>query len=272
MRGVDHDHVAFGIHQRFGAGKALVANGGRRRHAQAACGILGGIGVQHGLFNVLHRDQAHAVIGIVYHQQLLDTAGMEQAARFLLADAFGDGRQIIACHQFAHRLHRVVGKTHIAVGEDAHQLSRRIDHRNPADAVLRHQCLRLAQRGIGRDRDGVDHHAAFKALHPADCGALLLDRQIAVQHANPAQLRHYDGHLGLGHRVHRGGQHRNVEGDAARQPCPRARLAGHDVALARPKEDVVKCQAGFDFHLCHLVLRASIARSAIRGGPCNRMV
>src|SRR5690606_41270739 len=48
----------------------------RRRggHAKPAAGILGGIGVQHRLFDVLHGNQAGAAIIVVHHQKLFDAA------------------------------------------------------------------------------------------------------------------------------------------------------------------------------------------------------
>ena len=46
MRGVDDDHVALGIDQRLGPLEALVADGGRRGHAQAAGRVLGRVGVE----------------------------------------------------------------------------------------------------------------------------------------------------------------------------------------------------------------------------------
>ena len=43
--------------------------------------------------------------------------------------------------------------------------------------------------------------------------------------------------------------------DLARQPCAGDRLARDKVAFRRPEQNVVKCQAGFDFHRCHFALR-----------------
>jgi hypothetical protein len=87
--------------------------------------------------------------------------------------------------------------------------------------------------------------------------ALLLDRQVAVEHADPAELGHDDRHLGLGDGVHRRRQQRDVERDPARQPRLGARLRGQDIAFGRPQQDVVECQAGLDFHGCHFAFGGS---------------
>jgi hypothetical protein len=50
---------------------------------------------------------------------------------------------------------------------------------------------------------GIHHHAALEALHRPHRRRLLLDRKVAVEDADAAQLRHHDRHVGLGHRVHR---------------------------------------------------------------------
>jgi hypothetical protein len=54
------------------------------------------------------------------------------------------------------------------------------------------------------------------ALDRADRLDLLLDIEIAVEHAHSAELRHDDRHVGLGDGVHRRGEHRDVEREAAR--------------------------------------------------------
>ena len=49
--------------------------------------------------------------------------------------------------------------------------------------------MRLA----GRERDRVDDHPALGPLHAIDFGRLFLDRQILVDDAEAAVLRHGDG-------------------------------------------------------------------------------
>ena len=64
---------------------------------------------------------------------------------------------------------------------------------------------RASRQGrVGSDRHRIDHHAAFKALHPADLIGLFLDIQVLVDHAHAAGLGHGDGKPRLGHRVHGG--------------------------------------------------------------------
>jgi hypothetical protein len=121
--GVDDDHVAFGASSASVRSKPLsptvVAAATRRRPGAS----LVALGIGHRLFDVLDRDQADAMEGVIHHQQLFDPALVQQAARLFLADPGTDRREVLVRHQFAHRLGRIVGKAHVAVGEDADQLA-----------------------------------------------------------------------------------------------------------------------------------------------------
>ena len=191
--------------------------------------------------------------GIVHHQQLFNAALMQKPPRLVLVNPKRNRGEIFMRHQFAHRLGRIGGKAHIAVGENADKLATLFHHGNAADAIGRHERLRLTQRGIGIDGDGIDHHAAFKTLDRAHGGALFLDGEIAVEHANAAHLRHDNCHVSLGHRVHRRGDHRNVEVNAARQPGAGIGHAGHDIGFGRTQQNVIKGQAEWNIHGCHAV-------------------
>ncbi|MCY1175792.1 hypothetical protein D9M73_160450 [compost metagenome] len=165
---------------------------------------------------------------------------MQQAPRLFLADARRNGGKVLVRHQFRHRLQRVFGKTHIAVGKNTDQFAIGLDHRDAADAVAQHQGLRFGQRRRGRDRDRVDHHTAFEALHRAHRSDLFVDFEIAVEHADAAQLRHDDRHVGFGDGVHRRGQDRNVERNAARHARGGVGLAGDDVRFGGHQQDIVE--------------------------------
>ena len=78
VRGIDHDHVAFRLDQRHGAGIAVLAHAGRGGDAQAAALVLAGVGIFLRLLDVLDRDQADAAIGVVDHQDLLDAVLVQQ--------------------------------------------------------------------------------------------------------------------------------------------------------------------------------------------------
>ena len=169
---------------------------------------------------------------------------MEKALRLFLAGAFAN-RDDLAGHQVRDLFVRVLGKANVAVGHDADQLAGLagacgLHDGDAGNLVLRHQHLQVAQRGVRRDRDRIDHHPGFEPLHLADLFRLLFQRKVAVDHADAAGLRHGNRQFGFGHRIHRRGQQRNVQIDLARQTRGRVRLRGHDVAFLGLQEHVVK--------------------------------
>ena len=164
-----------------------------------------------------------------------------------LADTGFYGRKIIARHQFGNRLHGVFGKTHIAIGQDADKLAARLYYRNSRNAIFGHQRLRLGKRCCGRNRDRIDDHARFIALHLTDSGHLFFDRKVAVEHTNTAQLRHDDRHARFGNGVHSRRHDRDIECDAAGDPRLRVRLTGQNIRFTRLQQHVVKGQSKADF-------------------------
>jgi hypothetical protein len=69
---------------------------------------------------------------------------------------------------------------------------------------------------------------------------LPVDRHVLVQHADAAGAGHGDGHLALGHRVHRRRHERHVEGDAAREAAGGAHVLRVHLRVAGREEHVVE--------------------------------
>ena len=156
MRGVDDDEIDTGRDQMLGAGKALVADRGRGRDAQAALLVLAGTWVSDRLLNVLDGDQADATVFIVDDQQLFDAVLVQQALGFLLAHAFAHRDQVLLGHQLGHFLVRIGREADVAIGQNADELAGiaravALHHRNAGNAVLLHQC-QARRRALRPDR------------------------------------------------------------------------------------------------------------------------
>ena len=115
-----------------------------------------------------------------------------------------------------------------------------VDDRQAGDAVRPQMLVELLERGVGADGDRVGDHAGLGPLDEVDLVGLVLDREVAVQHAEAALAGHRDRHPRLGDGVHRRGDQRHRERDLAGQPGGGVDLAGHDVGLARQQQDVVE--------------------------------
>ena len=66
--------------------------------------------------------------------------------------------------------------------------------------------------------------------------------QIAVDDADAAGLRHGDGHLHLGHRVHGGGDDRDIDGDRAGDVRADIDVGGQHFGQAGPDQHVVESE------------------------------
>ena len=78
VRGVDHDRVDAGLHQRLDALLGALAHADRGAHAQAAGGVARGVGEAGLLGDVLDGDQALELEGVVDHQQALELVLVQQ--------------------------------------------------------------------------------------------------------------------------------------------------------------------------------------------------
>ncbi len=116
-----------------------------------------------------------------------------------------------------------------------------------------------------RQRDRVDDDPVLRPLDLVDLAGLLVDRHVLVDDAEAPLLRQSDGQLGLGDRVHRRRQDRDVERDPGRQAGPRLDLSREQLGVARFEQDVVEGDA--------LIGDAILHREKLRGatrGPYRK--
>ena len=89
----------------------------------------------------------------------------------------------------------------------------------------------------------IGDHAGFAALDDVDLVGLVFDGKIAVQHTDAAVAGHGDGHLGFGHGVHCGGNHRGLHRDVAGEMGGCINFRGNDIGLVREQQDVIISQS-----------------------------
>jgi hypothetical protein len=174
---------------------------------------------------------------------------VKEALRLLAVHVLADGHQALLGHQLPHRLGRVAGEAHVAVGENPDQLAAvALDHRDAGDAVVGHEPERVGQRLVRVDGDRVDDDAGLELLDRPHLVGLASDLQVLVDHAHAPGLRHDDGEGALCHRVHGGRDQGNAEPDLAGE-------AGLDVGLGRQhggprrdKKNVVEGEAFAQIH------------------------
>ena len=173
----------------------------RSAHAQPALIVLAGVGILQLLLDVLDRDQALQLVLVVHHQQLFHAMLVQDQLGLFERGAHRHGDQVFLGHHVADGNIGARLKAQIAIGEDAHQ-PLALRHRHAGDAVAAHHFERVGDQLVRADGDGIDDHAALRALHLVDFAGLVGDGKIAVHDADAALLRHGDGHARLGDRVH----------------------------------------------------------------------
>ena len=99
-----------------------------------------------------------------------------------------------------------------------------------------------ASVAVGAIVIGIDHHAGHVALDHGHLLGLHLGRQVAVDHADAAGLRHGDGEPALGHGVHGRGDDGDLDLDLAGHARADVGLGWEHVGGARLQEHVVERQ------------------------------
>ena len=142
----------------------------------------------------------HTTEAIVHHQQLLDPPRVQRPARAFSWPVPTHWWQGSHASSTRGPAARVVGKTHVAVGEDADQLAALFHHQGIPLIRLACMMLRLAKRSLGADGDRVDTIPLSPALHGAHRGVAA--RRSGCGGARRSRpLRHDNRHVGLGNRV-----------------------------------------------------------------------
>ena len=182
---------------------------------QPAVGVLGGQRVLLALGEVLDRDEpAQPAVG-VDQRQLLDLVLPQQAnasSRETPTGAVTSGIGVMTSRtgrswSVSKRMSRLVT---MPTSTPAASVTG-----TPEIRYVAQSRSTSASVSSGAAGHRVGDHARLGPLDQVDLLGLLLDRQVAVQDADAALPGHGDRHPGLGHGVHRRGDQRDAQGDAA---------------------------------------------------------
>ena len=86
----------------------------------------------------------------------------------------------------------------------------------------------------------IHHHAGFEFLHLPHLRGLIFRREILVDHANAASLRHGNRHGGFRHRIHRRRNQRNIQPDFLGEPCMRQGLRRQHGGIGGHQQHIIK--------------------------------
>jgi len=172
--------------------------------------------------------------------------------------ADGDGDEIVFGHDLADELGVIFLETQVAIGEDAGEASPAGDGQ-AGDAVLGHDFEGLAESDVGRDGDGVNDHAAFRAFYAVDFFPLAIDGHIAVNDADASLAGDGDGQTRFGDGVHGGGSQRDVDGELAREIGAGVDVGWKHGGFAGEEKHVVKRKAFVNCAFDHSILACELS-------------
>ena len=186
--GVHHQQIHLGLHQ-FRRALQVIARGPQgRAHPQAPLLVFAGVGVLDLLLNILYGNKPTKIIGVIDNQKFFHAVLVQHPLGFFQGRSHGDGDQVLLGHHLFHRQVEAVLEAQVAVGQDAHQLAILGDG-HAGNLVLLHDFQRIGDPVLGADGDGIDNHAAFRALHLIHFQRLLGNRHAAMHDADAALLR-----------------------------------------------------------------------------------
>ena len=245
--GVGDEHVDAGLDQRRRPLPGVAEVADRRADHQPAVGVLGGVRELLGLHEVLDRDQPA-------EPALRRRPAAAARACACAAAAVASSRQMPTGPVISGI--GVITSSTLVVAHSATGVNRRsrlvmmpssrLSASTTGRPEMRYspaELVELLERRVGADGDRVGDDAGLGALDQVDLVGLVLDREVAVQHAEAALAGHRDRHPRLGDGVHRGADQRHLERDLAGQPGRGVDVGRRQVGLARQQQDVVVGQA-----------------------------
>ena len=213
--GVGDEHVDAGLDQRGGPLPGVAEVADRGADQQPAVGVLGRVGELLGLHEVLDRDQARrggpASSTSGSRSRLCLRSSAVASSREMPTGPVISGIGVITSSTLvvAHSATGVNRRSRLVMMPSS-RLSASTTGR-PETRYSPQMLVELLERRVGADGDRVGDDAGLGPLDEVDLVGLVLDREVAVQHAEAALAGHRDRHPGLGDGVHRGADQRHLE-------------------------------------------------------------
>ena len=217
FRGVDAQHVGTGLHQRRHA-LGVVARVDARAHHVALVRVQHLVGIRLMRVVVLAEHQVHEAIVVVHHGQGVQLVVPDDVVGNLEAGVGRSHDHLLARgHEVGHlRVHGHTGQTVVAIGDHAHQLAVRRTVGGDGHGgvtVLLLEGYHVGQRHLGREVRVAGDEAGLVVLDASDHSGLVLDGLGAVHERQAAFGSKRDGHAVVGHSLHDGGHHGDVQRD-----------------------------------------------------------
>src|SRR3989442_34099 len=219
--------------------------------------------------NIFYGYKSLQIVVLIDDQQFFDAVLVENVLSLLEGGPDRNSDEIFFGHHFGDGDIEASFEAKISIGEDADQFSIFCDG-HAGNFVFAHDFERVGDFGVRGHGDGIDDHAALRALYLVDLVRLLLNAQIAMDDSQPTLLSDGDGHVGFSHCIHGGADDGNVEADVARELALSIGLRRHHVGVSGQQQHVVEGKGFGDGKMNHSFLAG--IRSYSREGCCLRQI
>ena len=241
MSRIDDDHVDAGVNELLDAFFRALADGNGSAREELALRILGGKGVIRCLRDVLHRHEAGEVEVLGDDEHALEAVLVHEFLGFFKGGALMNRDEAFARrHDFADGNAHAGFKAQVAVRDHAENGAVFGNNREAGNAVFAGKRNHVAHEHVGADRDRFGNDAGFVTLHLGDFRSLLVGGHVLVNEADAAFLSEGNRELRFRHRIHGGGNHRNIDRKTAGELRLKLRVAREDFRIGGNEQNVVE--------------------------------
>ncbi len=231
---VEHENVDAGIDQRLGALEIIRTDSGGGTELVMVVAVVIGLLLRDQGLDVEEAVKPGQPAVRIDHRELADLVFEHDPVSFLHRHAVSGDNRLLR-HHIAD-FDPVIGQEFDVAGrDDADEPAGGVDDRETGERVLPGAFFihHLFDGLVLAENHRSPDDAVQVVLDLADFVGLAFDRQILVNHADAAELRHGDGHRAFGHGIHRGADERDVQLDVPREAARDVRVVRQEVGVLR---------------------------------------
>ena len=242
MRGVDHYRIDARVDEGCDAIERIRRRPDSRADAQTTAAVFTSTRTLGGLLDIFDGDETLKLAARADDEHFLDAVLVKELQHLFFWRIFGNGDESLFGRH--HRRDGVIElgfETKVAARDDADHLVALHD-RHAGNAAGLGKLEHLTDGGFGRDRDGIEHHAALEFLDSGHLERLRLDGHALVNDADTALLGDSDREARLGHRIHRCRDQREVQANVTRQSSRQIDFARENFRISRDQKHVIESE------------------------------
>ena len=208
MSCINHDCVRTGIHQCLHTLQCIGSNTYTGSYTQTTFGIFTSHRFIFCFCNIFISDKTDQLSIHSDNRKFLNLMFLKNlCSRFQVSRLVSSHQSFFRSHDKINVFCHVSFETQISVGNNTHQITFIIYHRDTTDFIFRHdvQCILNSRTSFNRYR--VINHTIFGTLYDSNLSCLFFDRHIFVNHTDTTFTSNGNRHFRFGNCIH-GSRHK----------------------------------------------------------------